>query len=100
MLLTHGDPLVREAALRAVATLPVSEAILKIAPLAEDPDAVVARVARATLERLRASSSTSETEVNVESTVEKLLALRAAPVFASLRSEDLAVLARIAGDRD
>jgi len=95
-LLAHREPLVREAAVRAVALLPAAEATRKISPLTDDPDPVVARIARATLARLARTSPEPTIEVTVDSTVEKLLALRAAPVFAKLRSEDLAVLARVA----
>jgi ATP/ADP translocase/HEAT repeat protein len=89
----HADPLVREAAIHAVVRADRAAAPEQIAALVDDPDPVVRRVARAAIERCR---SRGDEEVPVESTIEKLLALRAAPVFAKLRSEDLAVLARIA----
>ena len=93
-LLGHDDPLVREAAIRAVAALAPDDLEARIGPLTSDPDPVVARVARTTL--ARASKSPPTSEAMMDSTVEKLLALRAAPVFSKLRSEDLAVLARVA----
>lgn len=88
-LLQHADPLVREGAVRALAILSPDTSAELIRPLTGDADVVVARVASAALK------DPSSTEAIVNSTVEKLLALRAAPVFAKLRSEDLAVLARV-----
>jgi hypothetical protein len=87
------DPLVREAAIHAVVRADRATAAEHVAALLDDPDPVVRRVAHAAVERCRSAGGE---EVPVESTIEKLLALRAAPVFAKLRSEDLAVLARIA----
>lgn len=81
----HPSPLVREAA--SLAT--TSRATLQ--RLASDPDPHVVRVARLALERLD-----SPTENPMYSTVEKLLLLRTAPMFAKLRGEDLATLARVA----
>jgi HEAT repeat protein len=91
-LLAHRDPMVREAAARAVHALRPTEAEALVAPLRQDPDPVVARVASALLSHRGADAQ----ETSMDSTVEKLLALRAAPVFAKLRGEDLAVLARVA----
>lgn len=91
-LLAHRDPMVREAAIRAVIATRSGEAATLVAPLRQDPDPIVARVAAASLSQLGADAL----ERAMDSTVEKLLALRAAPVFAKLRGEDLAVLARVA----
>ncbi|MBI4954463.1 MAG: HEAT repeat domain-containing protein [Myxococcales bacterium] len=103
--LAHPDPMVREAGLRALCALPAVDAPALLEQACRDPDPGVARLAVALRKRLRAgpvrpASVTAPpveiTEVVMYSTVEKLLLLRTAPVFAKLRSEDLAPLARIA----
>ncbi|MCC6526844.1 MAG: cyclic nucleotide-binding domain-containing protein [Polyangiaceae bacterium] len=103
--LAHPDPMVREAGLRALCALPAEDAPAAMEQASRDPDPGVARLAAALRRSLRAgpvrpASVTAPpveiTEVVMYSTVEKLLLLRTAPVFAKLRSEDLAPLARIA----
>jgi ATP/ADP translocase/HEAT repeat protein len=95
-LLAHREPMVREAAIRALARFRRADVERLVAPLAGDPDRVVARVARRAIARVRTPSDPMLAEAPMDSTVEKLLALRAAPVFSKLRGEDLAVLARVA----
>jgi hypothetical protein len=91
----HEDPLVREggiAALAAVADAPELERALR--PLLGDSDPVVARHALDAMNR--AGKSAPAPEAAMLSTVEKILFLKSAPVFARLSGEDLAPLARIA----
>lgn len=88
----HPSPLVREAAALALSTLGAS-ARPSLDRLALDSDPRVTRMARLCLERL---DSPSSQETPMYSTVEKLLLLRTAPMFAKLRGEDLAPLARVA----
>ncbi|MFO0694799.1 MAG: Npt1/Npt2 family nucleotide transporter [Polyangiales bacterium] len=91
-LVVHRDPLVREAALVALAATAPELAADAATSLAADPDATVARRARATLAESRHPPIT---EGPMYSTVEKLLVLRTAPMFEKLRGEDLAPLARV-----
>jgi len=81
------EPLVREAAVFAVQRCHGSS------PLGlpeNDSDPVVARALRAVRE------GRSEEDNDVYSTLEKLVLLRASPVFSGIEGEDLAPLARIA----
>lgn len=91
-LATHANPLVREAAaLGLLAAQGRHRALLEA--LGRDGDRQVARIATACLARLEPHA---ELEIPMYSTVEKLLLLRTAPMFAKLRGEDLAPLARAA----
>ncbi len=93
--ITHDDPLVREGGIAAFAAVADAAAIERVLrPLVEDSDAVVARYARDTLSR--AGKTAPAPEAAMLSTVEKILFLKSAPVFARLSGEDLAPLARIA----
>jgi hypothetical protein len=90
--LGHRDPLVREAAIKAVGALDRADAPAVLRPLLLDPDPVVAAHARCVIQRLAGPTA----EVSMYSTVEKILFLKSAPVFARMSGEDLAPLARIA----
>lgn len=81
----HADPVVREAAARALA-LGVSTETLRA--LTTDAAPNVVHAARCALEHRSGDP--------MESTLEKLLTLRAAPLFAGLQPEDLLPLARVA----
>jgi len=85
-LLGHEYPVVREGALLALATLEPSNVQELAKQLADDGDRQVARIALHLM----------HPEAHVYTTVEKLLMLRAAPMFAKIRSEDLAPLAQVA----
>jgi CRP-like cAMP-binding protein len=74
---------VRESAVRALAAGGERE---RIAVMRDDPAPRVARAARVALGE----------ENDVETTLEKLLTLRTAPLFATLRAEDLMPIARVA----
>jgi HEAT repeat protein/ATP/ADP translocase len=91
--LSHHEPLVREAAIHALAMVQGDAAASLIRPLATDPDPVVAAHAAALLAR---RDGAPPPEVPMYSTVEKVLFLKSAPVFARLVGEDLAPLARMA----
>ena len=91
--LEHPDPLVREAAIYALAAIEGRAAAIRLAPLSHDRDPIVAHHAAAALARLE---GTPAPEVKMYSTVEKILFLKSAPVFARLSGEDLAPLARMA----
>jgi len=91
--LAHHEPLVREAGVLALEAVERRAAAPRIRPLIDDPDPVVARHAAAALARL---DGTQPPEIPMYSTVEKILFLKSAPVFARLSGEDLAALARMA----
>lgn len=82
------DPLVREAAARAlVAVVPSAERERFLAQLIADPIPAVSAAARA---------AAHQTEVPMISTVEKILFLESVPLFSMLSGENLAPLARAA----
>ena len=87
----HGlgsrEPLVREAAIFAL--LRCESAETHVLP-ESDPDPVVSRALRL------ARAGRGEEDADVYSTLEKLVLLRASPVFGGIEGEDLAPLARIA----
>ena len=91
--LVHHEPLVREAGVLALEAVEGRAAAPRIRALIDDPDPVVARHAAAALARL---DGTQPPEIPMYSTVEKILFLKSAPVFARLSGEDLAALARMA----
>jgi len=92
-LLAHREPLVREAAVYALAAADGPSALTLLRPLLGDPDHIVARHAAAALAKLGGAPAP---EVSMYSTVEKILFLKSAPVFARLSGEDVAPLARLA----
>lgn len=103
----HVEPLVREAAVHALAACAErAEAEPLLVELARDPDPTVARHAARALRQFSSGDLSSGHPADARasdpgdlpmiSTVEKLLSLRTAPVFARVRSEDLAPLARVA----
>ncbi len=85
--LDDAEPLAREGALAAVCALGGEEHRARMAPLARDPDPVVARRAAAWMENR---------EAPMYSTVEKILFLMSVPIFEKLPGEDLAPVARAA----
>jgi HEAT repeat protein len=91
--LAHTDALVREGAIRAVAAADPAGAGPLLRPLLNDPDPTVARHAAVALARLEGRAAP---EVQMYATVEKILFLKSAPVFAHVSGEDLAALARVA----
>jgi HEAT repeat protein len=91
--LAHHEPLVREAAMYALAMVRGAAAAPLIQPLTTDPDPFVAAHAAAILAR---HGGAAQPEVPMYSTVEKVLFLKSAPVFSRLSGEDLAPLARMA----
>jgi ATP/ADP translocase/HEAT repeat protein len=91
--LTHPDPLAREGALHAVAAADPAGAASLIRPLLDDPDPTVARHAARALARLEGRAIPEDP---LYATVEKILFLKSAPVFAHVSGEDLAALARVA----
>jgi ATP/ADP translocase/HEAT repeat protein len=91
--LRHPEPLVREGALAAVAAADPAGAPALIRPLLDDPDPTVARQAARLLARLEGRPAPEEL---MYATVEKILFLKSAPVFAHVSGEDLAALARVA----
>lgn len=91
--LEHPEPLVREAGIYALAAAEGRAAVPRLTPLLHDPDRVVAQHAAAVLARL---DGAPQPEVPMYSTVEKILFLKSAPVFARLSGEDVAPLARMA----
>jgi hypothetical protein len=95
-LLGHPSALVREGALHTLAQPDQvhSHAALELA--IEDPDVRVARWARQLADRLSQSEVVEVAMLPVLSTVEKLLVLRATPMFAKLRGDNLAPLAHVA----
>ncbi len=95
--LTDADPLVREAGLRALESLEPEGIARRAADMIQDPDPTVARWAG----YLSAKAGTSDhllsyRENAMYGTVEKILLLKATPLFSSLSGEDLAPLARVA----
>ncbi|MFO0569667.1 MAG: Npt1/Npt2 family nucleotide transporter [Polyangiaceae bacterium] len=86
------EPLAREGAVIAFAALGSDEALRLLTELARDPDPAVAR--HATLELSRLSGAREETRMY--STVEKILFLKSAPLFAKVTGEDLGPLAHVA----
>lgn len=95
----HPEPLVREAAVHALEKRAESEvAAPLLSELSRDPDPTVARHAARALAHLSPHDARASDpgDLPMISTVEKLLSLRSAPVFARVRSEDLAPLARVA----
>jgi ATP/ADP translocase/HEAT repeat protein len=91
--LSHADPLAREGALHAVAAADPAGAPTLIRPLLADPDPTVARHAARALARLEGRAVPEDP---LYATVEKILFLKSAPVFAHVSGEDLAALARVA----
>ena len=91
--LAHPDPLAREGALHAVAAADPAGAASLIRPLLDDPDPTVARHATRALARLEGRAIPEDP---LYATVEKILFLKSAPVFAHVSGEDLAALARVA----
>jgi len=91
--LAHHEPLVREAGIYALAAADGPRALELLRPLLGDPDHTVARHAATALAKLGGAPAP---EVSMYSTVEKILFLKSAPVFAQLSGEDLAPLARMA----
>jgi ATP/ADP translocase/HEAT repeat protein len=91
--LVHTDPLVREGAIRAVASADPAGAAPLLRPLLADPDPTVARHAARSLARLEGRPIPEDP---LYATVEKILFLKSAPVFAHVSGEDLAALARVA----
>lgn len=89
------EPLAREGAVEAVASGSAERARPVLARLAEDPDPNVARHAKLELARLGAGLS----EAPMHSTVEKVLFLKSAPLFAKVTGEDLAPLAHVAEEQ-
>ena len=89
--LTHRDALVREGAILALAAAHEHAATL-IAPLTDDPDPFVARIARRELARIGGQTP----EAPMYSTLEKVLFLKNAAIFERVGGEDLAPVARIA----
>ncbi len=97
--LGHTDPLVREAGLRALVKLDKDHGSREAAALLGDPDSTVARWARHLAETEPASpqdTAASHWENTMYGTVEKILLLKATPLFSRLSGEDLAPLARVA----
>lgn len=97
--LNHADPLVREAALRALAALEPNNIRQSAAALVRDPDPSVARWAQHLSESgitRQRDSAPSYQENTMYGTVEKILLLKATPLFSRLSGEDLAPLARVA----
>lgn len=111
LAMRHLDEVVRESAARA---LVVGGDHAKLTAMIDDVSPRVARVARVAL-AVRASTgdspgdsttdgvpnagrvdATIEKGHDVETTLEKLLTLRTAPLFATLRAEDLMPIARVA----
>ncbi len=91
--LAHHEPLVREAGVLALEVVEGPAAAARIRALVHDPDPIVCRHAAAALARL---DGTQPAEIPMYSTVEKILFLKSAHVFARLSGEDLAPLARMA----
>ncbi len=91
--LTHPEALVREGAIAAVAAADPAGAAALIRPLLADPDPTVANHAARALARLE---GTPGPEKPMYATVEKILFLKSAAVFAHVSGEDLAALARVA----
>ncbi|MCC6749969.1 MAG: cyclic nucleotide-binding domain-containing protein [Deltaproteobacteria bacterium] len=89
----HADPLVREGALLGLVRLRPEGTSEALDRLARDGDPVVQSLAGRARERL---ARPFDGEEPMYSTVEKLLILRAAPLFGRLRNEDLVPLARVA----
>jgi ATP/ADP translocase/HEAT repeat protein len=94
-LATHKSALVREGALLALAELDRGHCQAVLEQATHDADARVARFARQLLCKLGHLKATEEPMLML-STVEKLLVLRATPMFAKLRGDDLAPLAHVA----
>jgi ATP/ADP translocase/HEAT repeat protein len=91
--LAHPEPLVREGAVHAVAAAEPAGAAVLIRPLLSDPDPTVARHAARALARLEGRTIPEDP---LYATVEKILFLKSAAVFAHVSGEDLAALARVA----
>ncbi len=91
--LRHHEPLIREAGILALEMVEGRDAVPRLAPMVHDPDPIVARHAAAALARI---DGTQPAEIPMYSTVEKILFLKSAPVFARLSGEDLTPLARMA----
>jgi ATP/ADP translocase/HEAT repeat protein len=94
-LATHKSALVREGAMLALAELDRGHCQAVLEQATHDADARVARFARQLLCKLGHVEAT-EGPMLILSTVEKLLVLRATPMFAKLRGDDLAPLAHVA----
>jgi ATP/ADP translocase/HEAT repeat protein len=97
--LVHNDPLVREAGLRALMRLEPDQVSQSAEALSRDPDPTVARWARFLSSRSAASRNDCVSlngEDPMYGTVEKILLLKATPLFSRLSGEDLAPLARVA----
>ncbi len=91
--LADPEPLVREAALRALISLQSPSVRLALERLDGDPDPVVAALACACRKN---PETPHRPEVGMYSTAEKILFLKGASVFARVRGEDLAPMARMA----
>jgi HEAT repeat protein len=89
--LGHDDPLVREAAAEALARVAPARAVELLAPVAHDPDPMVAGRVQHLLHALPDLEN-----LHMHSTLEKVLLLKSASVFSQVPSEDLAPLARVA----
>lgn len=89
------EPLAREGAVLALASGPPERARPVLAQLSQDPDPNVARHAKLELARL----SGEPQEAPMHSTVEKVLFLKSAPLFAKVTGEDLAPLAHVAEEQ-
>jgi HEAT repeat protein len=89
----HADPLVRELAASALVLGHAPDAERRLRPLLEDDDPVVRRHARQLIDRL---ASDRPEDHPVSSTIERILLLKSAPMFARVAGEDLVPLARVA----
>lgn len=102
LVLPFFDDVPTERKLGSLRGVVVPDAATFAKSLLEDPNPYVAMIARDALRRrnhpLAHQGTTDERipEVPMYSTVEKLLLLRTAPMFAKIRGEDLAPLARVA----
>ncbi len=97
--LAHPDPLVREAGVRALLRLDPAGIANSVTGLVRDPDPNVARWAESALRRSAAREEHDAClcrENDMHGTLEKILLLKAAPLFSGLAGEDLAPLARVA----
>jgi CRP-like cAMP-binding protein/ATP/ADP translocase/HEAT repeat protein len=91
--LSHPAPLVREGGILALRRVAPDVARERLPALANDPDPIVQRFARAAL--AAADGDTSKDPV-MHSTIEKILFLKSTSLFSGVASEDLAPLARVA----
>jgi hypothetical protein len=89
------ESLAREGAVFALAANPSERSTSLLRQLAADPDPNVARHAKLELARV----SGEHPEAPMHSTVEKVLFLKSAPLFAKVTGEDLAPLAHVAEEQ-